>query len=1144
MSSEELILRHSAYRVLLLFVEFCGIVLEGEVKPDEGCWSGACIQRLINNFLLKHMGDAMNREASVQKVWIDLLREMVVKLPKVENLKSYQALCSEDAEQDFFNNVVHLQKHRRARALSRFRNVVSSGSLSEVITNKVFMPFLFNMLLDVQDGKGEHLRNASMDTIASISGCMEWEAYYALLMRCFREMALRQEKQKLLLRLICSILDHFHFFGGHSNHEAERTIVDASSPVTFAVTHSTLLSKCSTSTDVLDIRACLYQNILPKVQKLLTSDSDNVNVNISLAALKLLKLLPSDIIDSQLPSIIHRISNFLKNRLESSREEARSALAACLKELGLEYLQFVVKVLRATLKRGYELHVLGYTLNFILSKCLSKPISGKLDYCLEELLCIVENDIFGNVSEEKEVDKIASKMKETRKNKSFETLKLIAQSITFNTHALKLLLPVTVHLQKQLTPKVKWKLETMLNHIATGIECNPSVNQTDLFIFTYGLIEDGITNKVESSSLTRASKQDKDGVSSTITTSGRLIDADPQCSHLITDFALGMLYNRLKNMKIHKKEEQLLAMLDPFISLLADCLRSKYDDIISSGIKCLSQLVRLPLPSLVSEAERIKTSLLVIAQGSGNASTPLMQSCIRLLTVLLRSTSITLSSDQLHMLIQFPIFADLERNPSFIALSLLKAIVNRRLVVHEIYDIVTQVAELLVTSQVEPVRKKCSQILLQFLLDYRLSKKRLQQHLDFLLANLRYEHSTGREAVLEMLHAIIIKFPQSVVDELSQTTFVHLVVCLANDQDNKVRSMTGAAIKLLIGRVSPQPLDSILQYSLSWYSGGKQHLWSAAAQVLGLLVEVMKERFQRNISSVLSVVRSILQAAGNAVTRRQLDLSSDGTVPFWKEAYYSLVMLEKILHQYPALCTGGELELKAPLIDEGASTVISQNLVFAICGVHSFFGQCANPHEFWSTLEHHEQGLLLRAFQMLDSGKGRSMFTSITSNDQDSNKHHRYMLISYLLKRMGKIALQMEAIQMKIVFDCFKSISPKIFDQAVENESQDYAYQILLPLYKVCEGFAGKVIPDDARQFTQEVYESIRNTIGMQNFVQVCTQIRKNLKAKRDKRKQEEKLMAVVNPERNAKRKLKIAAKHRANKKRKMMGMRVGRLMR
>lgn len=108
--------------------------------------------------------------------------------------------------------------------------------------------------------------------------------------------------------------------------------------------------------------------------------------------------------------------------------------------------------------------------------------------------------------------------------------------------------------------------------------------------------------------------------------------------------------------------------------------------------------------------------------------------------MLLRSTKITLSTDQLHMLIQFPLFVDLERNPSFVALSLLKAIVSRKLVVAEIYDIVNRVAELMVTSQVESIRKKSSQILLQFLLDYHISEKRLQQHLDFLLSNLRQGH--------------------------------------------------------------------------------------------------------------------------------------------------------------------------------------------------------------------------------------------------------------------------------------------------------------------------------------------------------------------------------------------------------------------
>ncbi|KAL7177187.1 hypothetical protein ACSBR2_030511 [Camellia fascicularis] len=1214
MSSGELILRQSGYRLLLSFVEFSAGIVDRELKSDDQFWSEACIQRIINKFLFKHMGDAMNKETPIQKVWLDLLREMVLKLPKVSSLESFRPLCSEDAEQDFFNNIIHLQKHRRGRALLRFRNFVSSGNLSEVITNKVFVPLFFNMLFNVQHGKAENIRSGCLEALASISGNMEWKSYYAFLMRCFREMTLKSDKQKVLMRLVCAVLDHFHFMETHSCQESNDSVVDVSKSGTTALT-SSVLHTYTSSAEVSEIQSCLHKTVLPKIQKLLMSDSDNVNVNISLVALKLLKLLPDDVMELHLPSIAHRISNFLKNRLESIRDEARTALAACLKELGLEYLQFIVKVLRATLKRGYELHVLGYTLNFILSKCLVNPISGRLDYCLEELLSVVENDIFGDVSEEKEVEKIASKMKETRKRKSFETLKLIAQNITFKTHALKLLSPVTTCLQKHLTPKMKSKLETMLNNIAAGIECNPSVNQTDLFIFLYGLIEDGITHETRA----KANQQSGDEASCKTITSGRLIDGT-QSSHLITVFALGVLHNSMKNTKLNKKDEQLLSMLDPFVRLLTDCLTSKYEDIISAGLRCLAPLVRLPLPSLESQADKIKTSLLVIAQGPVNAGSPVMQSCLSLLTVLLRSTRITLSTDQLHMVIQFPLFIDLERNPSFVALSLLKAIVNRKLVVHEIYDLVTRVAELLVTSQVEPIRKKCSQILLQFLLDYHLSEKRLQQHLDFLLSNLRYEHSTGREAVLEMLHAIVIKFPKAIIDEHSQTIFVHFVVCLANDYDNKVRSMTGAAVKLLIGHVSPHSLHSILEYSLSWYLGGKQHLWSAAAQVLGLLVEVMRKGFQKHVNGVLPVMRSIFQSAINVLTNGQLDLSVEATVPFWKEAYYSLVLLEKILHQFHDLFLAKDLEdiwemiselllhphmwlrdvsnrlvslyfasvteanrenheksletvflmrpsrlfliaaslcsqLKAPLIDNTASTIATQNLTFTICGIHSMLvpKKWIDGQSFGYTLEHDEEGCFLKAFQKLDSRKGRSMFASLASgdnnqNDQDNSGHHQSLLVSYLLKRMGKIALQMEPVQMKIVFNVFKSITPKIVDpeklSSQTDDFQGYAYQMLLPLYKVCEGYAGKVIPDDAKQLAQEALQSIRDSLGMNNFVQLYSQIRKNLKAKREKRKQGEKLMAVVNPMRNAKRKLRVAAKNRANKKRKIGTMKMTKWMR
>ncbi|GFZ18885.1 homeobox-leucine zipper family protein [Actinidia rufa] len=374
-------------------------------------------------------------------VWIGLLQEMMLKLPKVPSLKSLEVLCSEDAEQDFFNNIIHLQKHRRAWALSRFRNFVSSGNLSEISS-------------------------------------------------------------------------------------------------------------------------------------------------------------------FQISSIVYQTS--LKSHLDSVRSEARAALAACLKELGLEYLQFI---------------------------CLVNPISGKLDCCLEELLSVVENDILGHVSVEKEVEKFASKMKETRK----------------------------------------------LNSSAEA--SNPKSE-----------IEVGIYVKQHSCRYSVES------------------------IYLITVFALGLMHNSIKNTKLHKKDELLLSMLDPFVRLLSECLTSMDEDVISAAVMCLAPLMRLPLPSLESEADMAKTFLLVITQGSINTSSPLMQSCLTLLTVLLRNTRITLSSDQLHM-----------------------AIVNRKQV-HEIYDLVSRVAELMVTTS-----------------------------LDVLLSNLRhgYEHSMGRETVLEMLHATVVKFPKAIVDEHS-----------------------------------------------------------------------------------------------------------------------------------------------------------------------------------------------------------------------------------------------------------------------------------------------------------------------------------------------------------------------------------------
>ncbi|KAJ8506605.1 hypothetical protein OPV22_007491 [Ensete ventricosum] len=1181
MASAELIFRQSAYRALLSFIRFSASVLNNSesnsaemlfidgshedttnliVKKEDTVitWTKTCIKQIVNKTFLKNIGDAMTKDISVQKEWIAVLRDMVYHFQGLPSLNSYRPLCSEDPEVDFFNNILHLQIHRRRRALSRFRNVLGAGNLTEDVILKVFLPLFFNMLIDVQDGKGEDIRNACMETLASISGHMHWEPYRSFLMRCFKEMIRRPDKQKILLRLICAILDMFHFSNMNLNE-----VMEGGTELTTEVKSTNALPSIESHSDVPAVQKFLQNILLVHIQKLLTSDTEKVNVNISLAAIKVLKLLPVEIMESQLSSIVHQICTFLKNRLESIRDEARSALAACVKELGLEYLQFVVKILKAILKRGYELHVLGYTLNFILLKTLSNPAVGKLDYCLDELLFVAENDILGDVAEEKEVDKIASKMKETRKKKSFETLKLISQSITFRTHAMKLLSPIKAQLQKYTTPKMKVRLEMMLQHIALGIGCNSSVELSELFIFVYGLIEDGISperSHVNEISTNGINKKPVHDISQNRDTSSHC-KLGPHNSHLIVVFALGLLHNRLKNMKL-AEDEQLLSMLDPFVKLLGDCLSSKYEGVMAASFRCLAPLVRLPLPSLQGHADKIKILLLEIAQKSGNVGSPLVQSCLKLLTVLLRSTRISLSKDQLHMLIQFPVFIDLQTKPSPVALSLLKSIVDRKLVVHEIYDIVMRVAELMVTSHSEPIRKKSSQVLLQFLLDYRLSDKRLQQHMDFLLSNLSYEHSTGREAVLEMLHAILIKFPKSVVDNQAQSFFLHLVVALANESDGKMRAMVATVIKVLLSRTSQHATRPILGYSLSWYMGEKQHLWSASAEVLGLLVEVMTKDIREHITSILHVAKGILEASIHAASDKGLDIMNVPAIPLWKEAYYSLIMLEKMLQYFPELyfesnpeeiwvmiCKfllhphiwvrnissrlvasyfiavteasktdnqklkfGGYFlvnpsrlfavavsclnQLKTSLIDDTMSNLITQNLVFSVCGLHSRLINSLVPHDYWSTLDSSEKGVYLEAFEFLGSKKAKSAFllsTTIRSNfsgtsdeaDEDNGEDVRSLLVVPLIKKMGRIAMHMEDVQMRIAFNSFKMISL----QTGSEGSRAYAIHMLVPLYKVCEAFAGKVISDEIKQLAEEARDSLRDVLGVDSFVQVLSSL-------------------------------------------------------
>ena len=139
---------------------------------------------------------------------------------------------------------------------------------------------------------------------------------------------------------------------------------------------------------------------------------------------------------------------------------------------------------------------------------------------------------------------------------------------------------------------------------------------------------------------------------------------------------------------------------------------------------------------------------------------------------------------------------------SALTFSMLKAIVGKRLVVPELYDMMNRVSQLMVTSHTAAVREQCCQIFTNFMIFYPLGEKRLEQHLRFIVRNLSYHTESGRESVLSLLAGIIDRFPEAIVNAQAEMFFLALVLRLINDDSQSCKRMTATVVKGLFTRCS------------------------------------------------------------------------------------------------------------------------------------------------------------------------------------------------------------------------------------------------------------------------------------------------------------------------------------------------------
>jgi U3 small nucleolar RNA-associated protein 20 len=405
---------------------------------------------------------------------------------------------------------------------------------------------------------------------------------------------------------------------------------------------------------------------------------------------------------------------------------------------------------------------------------------------------------------------------------------------------------------------------------------------------------------------------------------------------------LRLLHSYLK--RLGQPSEELIPVLDPYVGLLARCVRRRVNDsIVLLSLKCLALMLRhlSSLPSLTYLTPRLvrsSLSLLSMAGGPANSRDEIVQSCLRILTILIAASGKSIEDDEplgplglpqpekqpslpipaksLGALVCLLRAAALDYDHVNAPFALVRALVARRAMVPEMYDLMEQMLGIAVTSRRPTVRQMGGQIIVSFLLHYPLSSVKVAGFLQQAVRNLDYEYAEGRMAALGLLQTLIMKLQVSMVNEHAQVVFFPMVLRLVNDPCPKTRAAAAEAISALLRRVSGDVFNTLLDYQCRWMQMRVENegLARAAAQAVGLFVDSRPDLFKRGGEDGLGMELLVLFSDTLASVEKRgpvPDVQADGlespheregeAALGWEMAYHCLGTINRIYARLPGM---------------------------------------------------------------------------------------------------------------------------------------------------------------------------------------------------------------------------------------------------
>ncbi|KAG7172232.1 small subunit processome component 20 homolog [Homarus americanus] len=775
----------------------------------------------------------------------------------VDRLKDLHKLADEIEEDlDFFSNMGHIQRHRRARAMAKLAEKLNSGELvfmTETLTDYL-MPMSVVYLFKETYASDDFLITSSVSCIGAFAKLLPWYPYQKML-RNYLSMLFKEDIKylKLGVRVIDAVLDSFHEDVEELDIALRKKPFEKNLALQSVKKYNKQVAPKVTEKNPEDVEVkeeeesgsgtgdiiskpqkiyrALVNTIIPQIQRTLAAktkadtehklnkskypeDNDIKRIPLAFALIKLLKKLPKKVLDANVNSVLMKMITFLKCKSSSIREEARNMLVKIMIELGGVYLPWLVNDLQCILTRGFQAHVLVYTLHAVLSQLRPVLTAEHVDRCMAQMIDICKEDILGVQAEEKEVNQITSKVKEARSDRGYDILCFTAEFISAESLR-DIILPLKDVLANTQDKKIVNKMIRCLTEIANGLERNENITITQKSLFIYGILNERLPEITVDKAGAKVTK--KKGIerpdSFLLQPEPKRARLNPKTSlrataHVLIEFTLQFLCNLMKREKFVPKELEHQKLLDPYISVMAGCINSEYPEVSLQALKCVNWLIKFPLPSLKKQLKSICNQMFVILDKFSSPELAkgkiydLVQLSFKTLAIIIKTVEFyMLSEEEVRVLLQY-VEGNLEDNSQQqTAFVVLQAIIARKIDAYELHSLMKHVQVMSITCGRQYALNQARITYYTYLLTYPMKPKHVTANILHFLGNVSYTHEEGRLSASTMINTIVANFPIKLISkDLETKMWFKLSEQLLKDESKENITLLHKALKTLFQR--------------------------------------------------------------------------------------------------------------------------------------------------------------------------------------------------------------------------------------------------------------------------------------------------------------------------------------------------------